>query len=136
MDTTRWELLGVVGSFAALISGVQVGAWSAPGFWSELGMAGMGWIDTRTEGLAPHFPDPACQPGHLLHAHTSLQASVLEHSAWTSGHWDGAAAGALAGFAVALYSFAVLLPSVLMWGGSTVLNLSLLTSDLWAAGSR
>lgn len=30
----------------------------------------------------------------------------------------------------------MLVPTVLVWGGSTVLNLSLLTSDLWAAGAR
>jgi drug/metabolite transporter (DMT)-like permease len=39
-------------------------------------------------------------------------------------------------FAGALFAFYSLVPFVLMWGGATVLNLSLLTSDFWAAGAR
>uniref|UniRef100_A0A7S0WT80 EamA domain-containing protein n=1 Tax=Chlamydomonas leiostraca TaxID=1034604 RepID=A0A7S0WT80_9CHLO len=65
-----------------------------------------------------------------------VQALVLELGAWQSAQWGPATWGALAGFALSLYTFSLLLPSVLMWGGSTVLNLSLLTSDLWAAGAR
>ncbi len=64
------------------------------------------------------------------------QAAALEHGAWAGSEWDGAAVGALLGFAAALFCFYTLVPTVLMWGGSTVLNLSLLTSDLWAAGAR
>jgi solute carrier family 35 protein F1/2 len=36
----------------------------------------------------------------------------------------------------ALFSFYLLVPSVLIQGGAAVLNVSLLTSDLWAAGAR
>jgi drug/metabolite transporter (DMT)-like permease len=39
-------------------------------------------------------------------------------------------------FAGALFAFYSLVPFVLIWGGATVLNLSLLTSDFWAAGAR
>ncbi|KAJ9531520.1 hypothetical protein QJQ45_015017 [Haematococcus lacustris] len=66
----------------------------------------------------------------------SVQAVVLERDAWHSSSWDARSLGALVGFAAALFCFYVLVPLVLKWGGSTVLNLSLLTSDLWAAGAR
>ncbi|KAJ9531666.1 hypothetical protein QJQ45_021795 [Haematococcus lacustris] len=66
----------------------------------------------------------------------AVQAVVLERDAWHSSSWDARSLGALVGFAAALFCFYVLVPLVLKWGGSTVLNLSLLTSDLWAAGAR
>ncbi len=65
-----------------------------------------------------------------------IQALVLERGVWLDGQWDGAAIGALFGFAASLFTFSLLIPLVLSWGGATVLNLSLLTSDLWAAGAR
>ena len=40
------------------------------------------------------------------------------------------------GFSVALFAFSSVVPFVLLWGGATVLNLSLLTSDVWAALAR
>lgn len=39
-------------------------------------------------------------------------------------------------FSLALFSFASLVPVVLLWSGSAALNLSLLTSDLWAGLAR
>ena len=40
------------------------------------------------------------------------------------------------GFNAALFSFSSLVPYVLLWSGAAMLNLSLLSSDLWAALSR
>lgn len=40
------------------------------------------------------------------------------------------------GFSVALFAFSSAVPFVLLWGGATILNLSLLTSDVWAAIAR
>ena len=40
------------------------------------------------------------------------------------------------GFSAALFSFSSLTPYVLMWGSAAILNLSLLSSDLWAALAR
>ncbi|GIL95833.1 hypothetical protein Vretimale_1771 [Volvox reticuliferus] len=67
-----------------------------------------------------------------------LQAVILERGAWLAADWSDpwGVAAPLAGFALALYTFALLMPLVLMWSGATVLNLSLLTSDVWAAGTR
>ncbi|GLC36406.1 hypothetical protein PLESTB_000765200 [Pleodorina starrii] len=67
-----------------------------------------------------------------------MQAVLLERGAWLAADWTDpwAVAAPLAGFSLALYTFALLLPLVLMWSGATVLNLSLLTSDVWAAGAR
>ncbi|KAF5835255.1 solute carrier family 35, member F1 [Dunaliella salina] len=67
---------------------------------------------------------------------SGLQALLLEHSSWAGHAMDWRAGLALAGFALSLFCFSILLPSVLVLGGSAVLNLSLLTSDLWAAGAR
>ena len=79
----------------------------------------------------------SCHLPRCSHNHTCpLQAAIFEHSAWPAGQWDRDAVGALLGFALALFAFYMLVPLVLQWGGATVLNLSLLTSDLWAAGSR
>jgi solute carrier family 35 protein F1/2 len=41
-----------------------------------------------------------------------------------------------ASFAAALLAFYSLLPLVLTWGGAALLNVSLLTGDVWAAGAR
>lgn len=40
------------------------------------------------------------------------------------------------GFSVALFAFSSVVPFVLLWGGSTLLNLSLLTSDIWTGLAR
>ena len=40
------------------------------------------------------------------------------------------------GFSAALFSFSSLTPYVLIWGSAAILNLSLLSSDLWAALAR
>jgi hypothetical protein len=74
----------------------------------------------------------------------SAQAAVLERGAWAAllatpagaGGGLAAAAGALAAFTAALFAFSSLVPLALIWGGAAALNLSLLTSDLWAAAAR
>ena len=40
------------------------------------------------------------------------------------------------GFSTALFAFSSIVPFVLLFGGATILNLSLLTSDVWAAIAR
>lgn len=40
------------------------------------------------------------------------------------------------GFSLALFSFSSIVPYVLLLGGATILNISLLTSDVWAAAAR
>lgn len=68
---------------------------------------------------------------------SGLQALVLERSAWQQAiAWGPGAGAAFAAFALSLYTFYVLVPDVLVLGSSTILNLSLLTSDLWAAVVR
>ncbi len=42
----------------------------------------------------------------------------------------------LLGFTAAMFAFYCGVPFVLRWGGAAVLNLSLLTSDLWAAAAQ
>lgn len=44
--------------------------------------------------------------------------------------------GLMAGFTAMLFTFYSLVPCVLNWGGSAVLNLSLLSSNFWAALAR
>jgi len=75
----------------------------------------------------------------------AAQAALLERDAWAAliSRGDGSDGGpaatagaALAAFTAALYAFSSLVPVVLIWGGATALNLSLLTSDLWAAAAR
>eukprot|EP00201_Polytomella_parva_P004576 CAMPEP_0175083214 /NCGR_PEP_ID=MMETSP0052_2-20121109/27226_1 /TAXON_ID=51329 ORGANISM="Polytomella parva, Strain SAG 63-3" /NCGR_SAMPLE_ID=MMETSP0052_2 /ASSEMBLY_ACC=CAM_ASM_000194 /LENGTH=231 /DNA_ID=CAMNT_0016354575 /DNA_START=481 /DNA_END=1176 /DNA_ORIENTATION=+ len=73
----------------------------------------------------------------------SLQAYVLEGESWKnllssahSGLLFNTVVFPLVTFSLALYVFYVSVPLVLIWGGATLLNLSLLTSDLWGALSR
>jgi hypothetical protein len=93
-------------------------------------------------GLAGRPCPPRVCVCAVLSAHLLLcllfisQALLLERDAWAGHAWDWQAGLALLGFALSLFCFSLLLPSVLMLGGSAVLNLSLLTSDLWAAGAR
>ena len=44
--------------------------------------------------------------------------------------------GPFLSFNAAMFAFSSLVPLVLLWGGAAALNLSLLTSDLWAAAAR
>ncbi|WIA08937.1 hypothetical protein OEZ85_008354 [Tetradesmus obliquus] len=64
----------------------------------------------------------------LLGEWHSLLAAV--HQSWL------ATAGPMLGFACAMLCFYSLVPHVLMLGGATVLNISLLSSDAWAALAR
>jgi len=43
---------------------------------------------------------------------------------------------AFLGFNAALFAFSSLVPYVLIWDGAALLNISLLSSDLWAALAR
>ncbi|KAI8476478.1 MAG: hypothetical protein J3K34DRAFT_259541 [Monoraphidium minutum] len=70
----------------------------------------------------------------------AAQAAALEHGAWADLLSGGASLGgvgaAFGAFTAALFTFSALVPVVLVWGGATALNLSLLTSDMWAAAAR
>jgi solute carrier family 35 protein F1/2 len=68
---------------------------------------------------------------------SGTQAVLLEHKMLLSVHWGAASVYLpMAGFAAAMFAFYSLVPSVLLLGGATVLNLGLLTSDGWAALAR
>ncbi|KAK7304290.1 hypothetical protein VNO77_45158 [Canavalia gladiata] len=63
---------------------------------------------------------------------SGIQISILERNELKSIHWSAEAALPFAGFAVAMFMFYSLVPVLLKINGSTMLNLSLLTSDMWA----
>ena len=67
---------------------------------------------------------------------SGAQVAVLEHKALMELQWKVSSVGPLLAFALALFMFYSLVPRVLIWGGATVLNLSLLSSDVWAAAAR
>lgn len=68
---------------------------------------------------------------------SGTQAALLEHKMLVTVHWGSASVLLpMAGFAAAMFAFYSLVPRVLVWGGATVLNLGLLTSDVWAACAR
>ncbi|KAG6750058.1 hypothetical protein POTOM_047136 [Populus tomentosa] len=58
--------------------------------------------------------------------------SILERNEVKSIHWSAGAALPFFGFAVAMFLLYSLVPILLKISGSTMLNLSLLTSDMWA----
>lgn len=63
---------------------------------------------------------------------SAIQISILERGELKSIHWSAGAVLPFAGFALAMFLFYSLVPVSLKMSGSTMLNLSLLTSDMWA----
>ncbi|KAK7394121.1 hypothetical protein VNO78_14640 [Psophocarpus tetragonolobus] len=63
---------------------------------------------------------------------SAIQISILERNELKSIHWSAEAALPFVGFSVAMFMFYSLVPILLKINGSTMLNLSLLTSDMWA----
>jgi solute carrier family 35 protein F1/2 len=62
----------------------------------------------------------------------ACQVGVFERNALRSIHWNAHAALPFFGYAVALFAFYVLVPILLKMSGAALLNISLLTSDMWA----
>ncbi|KAK4404098.1 Solute carrier family 35 member F1 [Sesamum angolense] len=63
---------------------------------------------------------------------SACQISILERDELRSIHWTAGAALPFIGFSVAMFLFYSGVPVLLKISGSTMLNLSLLTSDMWA----
>ncbi|XP_065868754.1 uncharacterized protein [Euphorbia lathyris] len=63
---------------------------------------------------------------------SAIQISILERSELKSIQWSAGAALPFVGFAVAMFLFYSTVPVLLKLSGSTMLNLSLLTSDMWS----
>ncbi|ONI29184.1 hypothetical protein PRUPE_1G186000 [Prunus persica] len=63
---------------------------------------------------------------------SAIQISILERNELKSIHWSAGAALPFVGFSVAMFLFYSFVPVLLKTNGSTMLNLSLLTSDMWA----
>ncbi|XP_015581700.1 solute carrier family 35 member F1 isoform X1 [Ricinus communis] len=63
---------------------------------------------------------------------SAIQISILERSELKSIQWSAGAALPFFGFALAMFLFYSFVPVLLKINGSTMLNLSLLTSDMWA----
>lgn len=63
---------------------------------------------------------------------SAIQVSILERDNLKAIHWSAGAALPFVGFSVAMFLFYSLVPVLLKINGSTMLNLSLLTSDMWA----
>ncbi|KAM7278881.1 hypothetical protein ACFE04_006015 [Oxalis oulophora] len=62
----------------------------------------------------------------------AIQISIFERNELSSIHWTAGAAFPFFGFALAMFLFYSFVPFLLKINGSTMLNLSLLTSDMWA----
>lgn len=63
---------------------------------------------------------------------SAIQMSILERHELKSIHWSSGAVLPFVGFSVAMFLFYSFVPVLLKANGSTMLNLSLLTSDMWA----
>ncbi|KAJ3683171.1 hypothetical protein LUZ60_013398 [Juncus effusus] len=63
---------------------------------------------------------------------SAFQISIFEREELQSIHWTKDAVVPFLGFAVAMFLFYSTVPVLLKMSGSTMLNLSLLTSDMWA----
>ncbi|KAG9447135.1 hypothetical protein H6P81_013263 [Aristolochia fimbriata] len=67
---------------------------------------------------------------------STCQISILEREELKSINWTVSAVLPFVGFALAMFLFYSLVPVLLKMSGSTMLNLSLLTSDMWAVFIR
>ncbi|XVF65480.1 hypothetical protein PTKIN_Ptkin09bG0252700 [Pterospermum kingtungense] len=67
---------------------------------------------------------------------SAIQISIIERSELKSIHWTAGAAFPFFGFSLAMFLFYSFVPVLLKMSGSTMLNLSLLTSDMWAVVIR
>ncbi|XP_059300223.1 uncharacterized protein LOC132052623 [Lycium ferocissimum] len=63
---------------------------------------------------------------------SACQISILERNELKSIHWSAGAALPFIGFALAMFLFYSFVPILLKRSGATMLNLALLTSDMWA----
>ncbi|CAN1253291.1 Solute carrier family 35 member F1 [Linum perenne] len=63
---------------------------------------------------------------------SAIQIAILERSELRSIHWSAGAALPFVGFSLAMFLFYSFVPVLLKINGSTMLNLSLLSSDMWA----
>ncbi|OIW20327.1 hypothetical protein TanjilG_08869 [Lupinus angustifolius] len=63
---------------------------------------------------------------------SAIQISILERNELESIKWTAGAGIPFFGFAVAMFMFYSLVPVLLKTNGATMLNLSLLTSDMWS----
>eukprot|EP00268_Persea_americana_P060278 TRINITY_DN7483_c2_g1_i3.p1 TRINITY_DN7483_c2_g1~~TRINITY_DN7483_c2_g1_i3.p1 ORF type:complete len:195 (-),score=39.73 TRINITY_DN7483_c2_g1_i3:485-1069(-) len=63
---------------------------------------------------------------------SACQISILEREELQSIHWTTTAVLPFIGFAAAMFLFYSVVPILLKMSGSAMLNLSLLTSDMWA----
>ncbi|XP_052168599.1 uncharacterized protein LOC127785208 [Oryza glaberrima] len=63
---------------------------------------------------------------------SGIQISILERQELRSTEWNAGAILPFIGFAVAMFLFYSTVPIILKICGATMLNLSLLTSDMWA----
>ncbi|XP_034685840.1 solute carrier family 35 member F2-like isoform X2 [Vitis riparia] len=67
---------------------------------------------------------------------SAIQISILERNELKSIRWSAGAALPFVGFSAAMFMFYSLVPVLLKLSGSAMLNLSLLTSDMWAVFIR
>ncbi|XP_057779002.1 uncharacterized protein LOC130997629 [Salvia miltiorrhiza] len=63
---------------------------------------------------------------------SAIQISILERHELKSIHWSSGATLPFVGFSLAMFAFYSGVPVLLKMNGSTMLNLSLLTSDMWS----
>ncbi|MCL7034480.1 hypothetical protein MKW94_004500 [Papaver nudicaule] len=63
---------------------------------------------------------------------SAIQIAILERKELKAIHWSAGALLPYSGFAAAMFLFYSTVPVLLQISGSTMLNLSLLTSDMWA----
>ncbi|KAE8712315.1 mediator of RNA polymerase II transcription subunit 28-like [Hibiscus syriacus] len=67
---------------------------------------------------------------------SAIQISIVERNELKSIHWTAVSAFPFFGFSLAMFLFYSFVPVLLKMTGSTMLNLSLLTSDMWAVVIR
>uniref|UniRef100_A0A452Z7W2 Solute carrier family 35 member F1 n=1 Tax=Aegilops tauschii subsp. strangulata TaxID=200361 RepID=A0A452Z7W2_AEGTS len=65
-----------------------------------------------------------------------IQIFIFERKTLEAIAWSPTMISSFAGYAIAIFTFSSITPFVLKMSGSTLFNLSLLTSDMWAVAIR
>ncbi|MBA0756456.1 hypothetical protein Gogos_019868, partial [Gossypium gossypioides] len=107
-NADRVELMSFLGLFGAIISAIQMYPWFP--------------ILIAFNSMTPDI--------------YGVNRSIVERNELKSIHWTAGAAFPFFGFSLAMFLFYSFVPVLLKMSGSTMLNLSLLTSDMWAVVIR
>ncbi|KAK8663397.1 hypothetical protein V6N13_083218 [Hibiscus sabdariffa] len=121
-NADRVELMSFLGLFGAIISAIQMYPW----------FLSLVLLNSMTPNHLVNYMISVMQCYRQSITLNNVYRSLVERNDLKSIHWTAGAAFPFFGFSLAMFLFYSFVPVLLKMSGSTMLNLSLLTSDMWA----